>query len=140
MASNFSIISAGRIPRLPVIVLTAFGTVQTAVDAMKAGRQRFSCQTVFPSSSRRSSEQARGDCRSEPPGSQPSVWICEIITQNAAMLSLLEQAAQAAKTQATVLVQAESGTGKELLARWIHKQQRESQRAVRRRELRRASR
>jgi two-component system response regulator FlrC len=35
---------------------------------------------------------------------------------------LLSQAAQAAKTQATVLVQAESGTGKELLARWIHQQ------------------
>src|SRR2546425_6583781 len=37
------------------------------------------------------------------------------------MLSLLDQAAQAAKTQATILVQAESGTGKELLARWIHR-------------------
>jgi transcriptional regulator with PAS, ATPase and Fis domain len=45
----------------------------------------------------------------------------EIITQNPSMLSLLDQAAQAAKTQATILVQAESGTGKELLARWIHK-------------------
>jgi two-component system response regulator FlrC len=37
------------------------------------------------------------------------------------MQALLDQAAQAAKTQATILVQAESGTGKELLARWIHK-------------------
>jgi two-component system response regulator FlrC len=37
------------------------------------------------------------------------------------MLSILDQAAQAAKTNATILVQAESGTGKELLARWIHK-------------------
>src|SRR2546425_721876 len=37
------------------------------------------------------------------------------------MLSLLDQAAQAAKTNATILVQAESGTGKELLAQWIHK-------------------
>src|SRR5438132_6378769 len=44
-----------------------------------------------------------------------------IITQNPLMLSLLDQAAQAAKTQATILVQAESGTGKELLARWIHR-------------------
>ena len=44
-----------------------------------------------------------------------------IITQNSLMLSLLDQAAQAAKTNATILVQAESGTGKELLARWIHK-------------------
>jgi two-component system response regulator FlrC len=37
------------------------------------------------------------------------------------MQGLLDQATQAAKTQATILIQAESGTGKELLARWIHK-------------------
>ena len=36
------------------------------------------------------------------------------------MLSMLREAGQAAKTKATILVQAESGTGKELLARWIH--------------------
>jgi two-component system response regulator FlrC len=45
----------------------------------------------------------------------------EIVTGNSMMLQLLDQAAQAAKTYATILIQAESGTGKEMLARWIHK-------------------
>src|SRR6185369_10441144 len=43
-----------------------------------------------------------------------------IITQNPDMLAMLELAEQAAKGRATMLIQAESGTGKELLARWIH--------------------
>ena len=42
------------------------------------------------------------------------------MTENRAMRTLLNDAAQAAKTNATILIQAESGTGKELLSRWIH--------------------
>src|SRR2546427_9096539 len=43
-------------------------------------------------------------------GPRSSTEATEIITQNSLMLSLLDQAAQAAKTNATILVQAESGT------------------------------
>lgn len=104
-------------PGIPVIVLTAFGTVQTAVDAMKAGANDFLVKPF--------SHQALEEILNKhlsvgfSPRSAASDSI-ELITQNPAMLSLLDQAAQAAKTHATVLVQAESGTGKELLARWIH--------------------
>lgn len=104
-------------PALPVIVLTAFGTVQTAVEAMKAGANDF---LIKPFSHQalddvlRKQLAAGGSARSFAPNCD------EIITQNPAMKSLLDQAAQAARTHATVLVQAESGTGKELLARWIH--------------------
>jgi two-component system response regulator FlrC len=100
-----------------VIVLTAFGTVQTAVEAMKAGANDF---LVKPFSHQALDEVLHKHVVA---GSSPRSYACdsvEIITQNAAMNTLLDQAAQAAKTQATVLVQAESGTGKELLARWIH--------------------
>jgi two-component system response regulator FlrC len=45
----------------------------------------------------------------------------EIITENAEMQMFLKRAAKVAQTKATILVQAESGTGKELLARWIHR-------------------
>jgi len=45
---------------------------------------------------------------------------CPVITQNPDMLATLDLAEQAAKGRATMLIQAESGTGKELLARWIH--------------------
>jgi two-component system response regulator FlrC len=109
-------------PATPVILLTAFGTVQTAVDAMKAGANDFLVKPfshhalddvlnkhVPGSTGEARQRSASGDERAE------------IITRNTAMLVLLDQAAQAAKTQATILIQAESGTGKELLARWIHK-------------------
>jgi DNA-binding NtrC family response regulator len=103
-------------PALPVIVLTAFGTVQTAVEAMKAGANDF---LIKPFSHQALDEVLRKQLTAG--GQRSSSPDCgEIITQNPAMRSLLEQAAQAARTHATVLVQAESGTGKELLAHWIH--------------------
>lgn len=104
-------------PAMPVIMLTAFGTVQMAVEAMKAGANDFLVKPF--------SHQALDEILSKhvAAGAVQRAVVSdavEIITQNPAMRSLLDQAAQAAKTQATVLVQAESGTGKELLARWIH--------------------
>jgi two-component system response regulator FlrC len=104
-------------PALPVIVLSAHGTVPTAVDAIKAGACDF-LQKPF-------SHDALDEILNKHvvAGFSPrsSAEIADIITQNPTMLSILDQAAQAAKTNATILVQAESGTGKELLARWIHK-------------------
>src|SRR5436309_273012 len=104
-------------PSLPVIVLSAYGTVPTAVDAMKAGATDFLLKPFSHIALDEILNQhvARGASPRAP------VESAEIITQNSLMLSLLDQAAQAAKTNATILVQAESGTGKELLARWIHK-------------------
>src|SRR5437879_2794355 len=102
---------------LPVIVLSAYGTVPTAVDAMKAGATDF---LLKPFSHTALDEILNHHLAA---GARPrsSTEATEIITQNSLMLSLLDQAAQAAKTNATILVQAESGTGKELLAQWIHK-------------------
>jgi len=97
---------------LPVVVLSAYGTVPTAVEAIKAGANDF---LVKPFS------QDSLDAVLERVLSAPeSQLVPEIVTENQGIRSLLASAAQAAKTQATVLVQAESGTGKELLARWIH--------------------
>ena len=106
---------------VPVILLTAFGTVQTAVDAMKAGANDF---LVKPFSHQAldtvlNKHIGPGAVRSVRTQNQPGD--SEFITQNPTMQGILDQAAQAAKTQATILIQAESGTGKELLARWIHK-------------------
>jgi DNA-binding NtrC family response regulator len=104
-------------PALPVIVLSAYGTVPTAVDAIKAGANDF---LLKPFSHEALDEILNKHVAAgfRPRSTSEST---DIITRNAAMLSLLDQAAQAAKTNATILVQAESGTGKELLARWIHK-------------------
>src|SRR5262245_15277177 len=108
-------------PAVPVIVLTAFGTVQTAVEAMKAGANDF---LVKPFSHQALDDVLNKHLKSDgvfDANSRASAVPSDIITQNPAMLGLLDQAVQAARTQATILIQAESGTGKELLARWIHK-------------------
>jgi two-component system response regulator FlrC len=101
-------------PALPVVVLSAFGTVPMAVEAIKAGANDF---LVKPFSQDALDEMLE---RLSQAGSQMGAASTELVTENASMRALLASAAQAAKTQATVLVQAESGTGKELLAHWIH--------------------
>src|SRR6267378_7032471 len=109
-------------PALPVIVLSAYGTVPTAVDAMKAGATDFLLKPFSHSALDEILNKhvvAGGSPLTVSPRSTPELF--EIISQNSLMLSLLDQAAQAAKTNATILVQAESGTGKELLARWVHR-------------------
>jgi len=104
-------------PALPVIVLSAHGTVPTAVDAIKAGASDF-LQKPF-------SHEALDEVLNKHVVAGFSPRSCseaaDIVSQNPTMQALLDQAAHAAKTNATILVQAESGTGKELLARWIHK-------------------
>ena len=104
------------IPEMPVVMLSAFGTVATAVEAIKAGANDF---LVKPFSQDALDEVLARLAESRPRLGPEST---DLITENTAMRVLLSQASQAAKTQATVLVQAESGTGKELLARWIHQQ------------------
>jgi DNA-binding NtrC family response regulator len=104
-------------PALPVIVLSAYGTVPTAVDAMKAGATDF----LLKPFSHSVLDEILHKHVVAGFSARVTAESLEIITQNSLMLSLLDQAAQAAKTNATILVQAESGTGKELLARWVHK-------------------
>jgi len=101
------------IPDMPVVMLSAVGTVATAVEAIKAGANDF---LVKPFSQEALDEVLERLAQSRPRLGPEST---DLITENTTMRTLL---AQAAKTQATVLVQAESGTGKELLARWIHQQ------------------
>src|SRR2546426_837129 len=102
-------------PAMPVIVLSAYGTVPMAVEAIKAGASDF----LMKPFSHEALDEVLNKLSAGGSGIRTDLQSAEIITQNPLMLSLLDQAAQAAKTQATILVQAESGTGKELLARWI---------------------
>ena len=101
-------------PDLPVILLSAYGSVPTAVEAIRNGATDF---LVKPFSHEALDAVLARLPRKETPARAASI---EIITENRRMKSILKDAAQAAKTDATVLIQAESGTGKELLARWIH--------------------
>ncbi|MBW2057125.1 MAG: sigma-54-dependent Fis family transcriptional regulator [Deltaproteobacteria bacterium] len=111
-------------PRTPVIMVTAYGTIQNAVDAMKEGAsdyilKPFSYEDLESAVKRvmttqgRGAEQGRGTLGSVRSKSRT------IVTQNREMQKLLELARNIAPSNATVLIQGESGTGKELLARFI---------------------
>jgi DNA-binding NtrC family response regulator len=102
-------------PQTPVVLLTAYGTVQNAVDAMKDGAFDY---LLKPFSSESLENVVRRALESTSGKHEKASH--RIITQDGAFSRILEQAAQAAVSMATILVEAESGTGKELLARMIH--------------------
>lgn len=102
-------------PGTPVVLLTAFGTVETAVQAMKEGafdflQKPFDVEQLKDVVSR--ALRPREDQGVERP----------IIARSQRMLELLDMAREAAQSVAPVLITGESGTGKELLARYIHAQ------------------
>ncbi len=109
-----------RDPALPVIVLTAHGTIPDAVAATQQGlfgylTKPYDAATLISLLKRAtrltgSSAEANSDS-----------WRSEIITASPAMDVLLAEARLAAQSDASVLIQGESGTGKELLARAIHR-------------------
>jgi DNA-binding NtrC family response regulator len=102
-------------PQTPVILLTAYGTIQNAVDAMRYGAFDY---LLKPFSSESLENVVRRALECAPHKNDKTAHV--IITQDPCFSRTLEQAAQAAGSTATVLIEAESGTGKELLARMIH--------------------
>jgi DNA-binding NtrC family response regulator len=102
-------------PQTPVILLTAYGTIQNAVDAMRDGAYDY---LLKPFSSESLETVVRRALDSAPRKNEKTSHA--IITQDPAFSRALEQASQAAGSTATVLIEAESGTGKELLARMVH--------------------
>jgi two-component system, NtrC family, response regulator AtoC len=103
-------------PRTPVVLLTAYGTIQNAVDAMRLGAFDY---LLKPFSSEALEAVVRRALDSAP-GTDDTSHL-EIVTQDPAFLRVLERADQAATSTATILIEAESGTGKELMAKRIHR-------------------
>src|SRR5512136_2604043 len=102
-------------PQTPVILLTAYGTIQNAVDAMRDGAYDY---LLKPFSSESLESVVRRALDAKTGRNDKSTHA--IVTQDPVFSRTLEQASQAACSAATVLIEAESGTGKELLARMIH--------------------
>lgn len=113
-----------RHPALPVIILTAHGTIPDAVEAIKSGVFSYLTKPFDSKALLKVVEQALRITSAPRPADGAAVdqeWRCEIISQSAVMEDLLQQARLVADSEASVLIQSESGTGKELLARAIHR-------------------
>ncbi len=117
----FEAVSA-RAPTLPVIVLTAHGTIPDAVAATKRGVFGF---LPKPLDSRLLLEQVEQAVRLSAGGVEGDgvneEWRGGIITRSPKMEDLLQQAKMVAQSDAGVFIHGASGSGKELLARAIHR-------------------
>ena len=114
-------------PEVDVVVMTAFGTVETAVSAMKAGASDYISKPIDLDelqllieriSGRRTIVHENKMLRKELRGKR--ITSDGIIFRSTAMAEVINMAGRVAKSRATVLIRGESGTGKELIARLIH--------------------
>ena len=117
-------------PAMPVVVMTAFGSVETAVDAMKAGAADYVLKPFSLNEMRmvirkeldvhalreenRSLREALGKRYSHP----------NVVARSAKMQEVLATVDRVAPTNSTVLLGGESGVGKDLIARAIHEKSR----------------
>jgi two-component system NtrC family response regulator len=113
-------------PDVPVILMTAFGTVANAVDAMKRGASDYLTKPinldelevlVARTLERRALESENRELRQQ---LESRYKLEGLETNNARMAEAINTAARAAASRATIMIRGESGTGKEVLARAIH--------------------
>ena len=114
-------------PEIDIVIITAYGTIETAVDAMKAGALDYITKPVefeellllVDRVSERRTLIKENEILREQLG-EKGVTTDRIIYRGEKMSALINMAGRVAASRATVLLQGESGTGKELLARLIH--------------------
>jgi two-component system, NtrC family, response regulator HydG len=112
-------------PALPVIIMTAYSSVDDAVEAIKHGAHDYLTKpldfdrlrlTLDRALDHRQVEEKRTEA-----ASKGSTLVSSIIGSSPPMMELLEMIGYVAPTEATVLVTGESGTGKELVAESLHR-------------------
>lgn len=113
-------------PTIPVILLTAYASVETAIDAMKSGAfdyltKPFKVDEML-ATIRRAEEHLKNNSSATvaDPNAPLRYQFENLIATNGAMLQVCEMIQRVAPTAATVLINGESGTGKEVIARTIH--------------------
>ncbi|MFG6413724.1 sigma 54-interacting transcriptional regulator [Roseateles sp. DC23W] len=109
-------------PSLPVILLTAHGSIPDAVDATTRGAHAY---LTKPFDGKELLDKVQQALRVNAPGPAPfdgdGAWRSEILSRSPRMAQVLSEARLVAATDASVLISGDSGTGKELLANAIHK-------------------
>ena len=114
-------------PSIPVILLTAYASVETAIEAMKSGifdylTKPFKVDEMLACLKRAEEKIAKNSSVASISASEPLRYRFEnFIATSPAMNEVCETISKVAPTAATVLINGESGTGKEVIARAIHK-------------------
>ncbi len=112
--------------RLPVIIITAYGTIESAVEAMKQGAFDYITKpfnrdelriTLHRALTMRRLEKENVELRAEVKG---KYRFDNIVGSSEKIRDVLDMAGRVAASDATVLITGESGTGKELLAKGVH--------------------
>jgi two-component system response regulator PilR (NtrC family) len=108
-----------RHPQMPVAMITAFGSLDTAVQALKAGAFDFLTKPVDLARLR---ELVNSALRLRSPDAEEAPVDSRLLGDSPPMRTLRNQVAKLARSQAPVYISGESGSGKELVARLIHEQ------------------
>jgi NtrC-family two-component system response regulator AlgB len=118
----------GLSPRLTVVMVTAFASIETAVEAMRRGAFDYLPKPCTPEQIRqvlaraektRRLENKVAELESRLSSETPDI---DLETRSPAMQKVLDVSARAASSEATILLLGESGTGKSVMARSIHQQ------------------
>ena len=113
-------------PQMPVIILTAHGSIETAVEAMRKGAYSYLTKPFEPQDLFLQLERALENRRLSSEVSRLKNLLKEkydfdnIVAKSGKMHKVLEMVARIAQTDSTVYIHGESGTGKELIAKAIH--------------------
>jgi len=120
-------------PDVPVIMITGYATLDSAVEAMKAGAYHYIAKPFRLAEAREVVRSALELRRVKRENRDLRLRVEQLqnphtlITQDLGMQRLLETARQIATTDSSIVIHGESGTGKELLARYVHQSSRRAQ-------------